>query len=542
MACGTFMPNNIISIEKGIVQVAKVQVGKVRDTFRKLINDNKNAVEKLRESIRDIQGKRNATEKTYDTMIDRFAGSLFWPSLDEENLGKLSASLGNSIDFVQTFKDAMTASREAEIRLNALTATHGEETKLEDKVRSIQQQVNKAEEKEEKLETAIRTATRALSPVDEFNAGAKEGAPKLNEADIGYFSSKSGFAHVWSWMVNSHYREGRAIIKEMAQGGNDIVTLQKNLAADTAALPDAKSATQALVAERKEVEKPLAEIRETASGVFTEQQIADGMKLQVAGLLADRDFFNKLASEMGPAFPVAAVELRAKLEGFDKLEDGANKAIKGLQSASSNLDKHMYDLDKAANKKPYKETNVTDQKLQEIKQSYGAQAVLARHKASEIKKASTSIDTYSGPSAPVYVGYDPLDFYMGFMIADMLHHHDHGHAVAAASVEAGNSVSAAAATAVDPAVINDTLGIPGNIAADANLDLGNLSPALSDADISSLGDSFNDVAGNLDIGSIDIGNIDVDVGSLDLGDLDFGDIGGTITDAMDGMDFGSIDL
>lgn len=529
MACGTFMPNNIIPVQRNRIVT---QVVKVRDTFKSLINDNNKAVGKLRESIRDIQGKRDATEKTYDTMIDRFAGSLFWPSLDDENLGKLSASLGNSIDFVQTFKDAMTASREAEIRLNALTATHGEESKLEEKVRSIQQQVNKAEEKEEKLETAIRTATRALSPVDEFNAGAKEGAPKLNEADIGYFSSKSGFAHVWSWMVNSHYREGRAVIKEMTQGGNDIVALQKNLAADTAALPDAKVVTQALIAERKEVEKPLAEIRETASGVFTEQQIADGMKLQVAGLLADRDFFNKLASEMGPAFPSAAVELRAKLEGFDKLEDGANKAIKGLESASKNLDKHMYKLDKAARNKPSHDVKID---LDKIKKGYNAQAVLATHKAGEIKKASTSIDTYSGPSSPTYVGYSPLDFYMGFMIADMLNHshHDHGHAVAAAA-DAGTSVSEAASSAalVDPAVINDTLGIPDNIATDMNLDLDNLAPALSDADLSSLGDSFNGAAG-LDLGNVDVGSFDVpdisipdisiDVGSIDVGGgFDFG--------------------
>ncbi len=505
------------------------QVVKVRDTFKTLINDNNKAVGKLRDSIRDIQAKRDVTEKTYDTMIDRFAGSLFWPSLDDENLGKLSASLGNSIDFVQTFKDATTASREAEIRLNALTATHGEESKLEEKVRGIQQQVNKAGEKEEKLESSIRYATRALSPVDEFNAGTKEGAPKLNEAEIGYFSSKSGFAHAWSWLVNSHYREGRSIIKEMTKGGDDIVTLQKNLAADTPALANAKVMTQALVAERKEVEKPLAEIRETASGVFTEQQIAEGMKLQVAGLLADRDFFNKLASEMGPSFPAAAVELRAKLEGFDKLEDGANKSIKGLESASANLDKHMYKLDKAARKKPSHDVKID---LDPIKKGYNAQVILATHKADEIKKASKSIDTYSGPSAPVYVGYSPLDFYMGFMIADMLNHHDHSHAAAAAAVDAGHSVSDAA-TAIDPSVINDTLGIPDNIATDMNLDLDNLAPALSDADLSSLGDSFNDAAGNLDVGSLDVGSFDVpdmpdfsipdiDVGSIDVGGFDVG--------------------
>lgn len=510
------------------------QVVKVRDTFKTLINDNNKAVGKLRESIRDIQGKRDATEKTYETMIDRFAGALFWPSLDEENLGKLSASLGNSIDFVQTFKDAMTASREAEIRLNALTATHGEESKLEDKVRGLQREINASEQKEEKLETSINLAEASLVPVHRFNRDAKEGAPKLNEAEIGYFSSKSGFAHVWSWMFNSHYREGRAIIKDLKENGEDAVTLQKSVAENTPALAQAKTLTRSIKAEKAEVEAPLKEIRETASGVFTEQQIADGMKLQVAGLLADRDFFNKLASEMGPAFPVAAVELRAKLEGFDKLEDGANKAIKGLESASSNLDKHMYKLDKAARNKPSHDVKID---LDKIKKGYNAQAVLATHKAGEIKKASNSIDTYSGPSSPTYVGYNPLDFYMGFMIADMLNHshHDHGHAVAAAA-DAGNSVSEAAssAAAIDPSVINDTLGIPDNIATDMNLDLDNLAPALSDADLSSLGDSFNGAAG-LDLGNIDVGtfsvpdisipDINIDVGSIDVGGgggFDFG--------------------
>lgn len=516
------------------------QVREVRDTFSKLINDNNNAVKKLQESIRDIQGKREATEKTYDTMVDRFAGALFWPSLDEENLGKLSASLGNSIDFVQTFKDAMTASREAEIRLNALTATHGEESKLEDKVRSLQREINKSEEKEEKLEVAINLAEASLVPVNRFNRDAKEGAPKLNEAEIGYFSSKSGFAHAWSWLFNSHYREGRAIIKDLKENGEDVVTLQKSLVENTPALAAAKTLTQSIKAEKAEYEAPLREIQKTAEGVFTEQQIAEGMKLQVTGLLADRDFFNKLAVDMGDAFPSSAVELRAKLEGFDKLEDGANKSIKGLQSASANLDKHMYKLNKAANKKPYMDVKVD---VEKIKKGYNAQAVLATHKAEELKKASKSIDTYSGPSSPTYVGYNPLDFYMGFMIADMLNHshHDHGHAVAAAA-EAGNSgptEAASSAAAIDPAVINDTLGIPDNIATDMNLDLDNLAPSLSDSDLSSLGDSFNDAAGNLDVGSLDVGSFDVpDISvpdiSIDVGNID---VGGGFDFGGGGIDF-----
>jgi hypothetical protein len=123
---------------------------------------------------------------------------------------------------------------------------------------------------------------------------------------------------------------------------------------------------------------------------------------------------------------------------------------------------------------------------------------------------------------------------MGFMIADMLHHshHDHGHAVAAAA-DAGESVSAAAASsaaAIDPSVINDTLGIPENIATDMNLDLDNLAPALSDADLSSLGDSFNGAAGldlgNVDVGSFEVPEISVPDINIDIGNIDVGGGGG----------------
>ncbi|HYD17523.1 MAG TPA: hypothetical protein VEF76_03495, partial [Patescibacteria group bacterium] len=508
------------------------QLRQVRDTFEKLINDNNSSVRKLEESIRDIQGKRGVTEKTYDTAIERFASALFWPSLDEENLGKLKTALNDSFDFVQNFKDSMTASREAEIRLNGLTATHGEIDAVADKVRSIQKQINKAEEAEQKLGDSISDATRSLRPVEAFNSTAKEGAAKLEAGSIDYFSSKTGIAHAWSWLVNGHYRRGRAVIKELKEQGQDIVSLQKQLKVDKEALPAAQKLTADLAVERKKFEVPLKEMSAVAEGVYTEQAIAEGLKLQVVGLLEDRDFFNKVATELKDVFPASAVELRAKLEGFDKLEAGARASIKGLKSATEKLDKHMYKIRQGASRKPYHDVKVD---LEKTEKAFKAQQVLANHKAQEITKASKRIDTYSAPPTVVYTNNSPLDFYMGFMIADMLghSHHSHDHAASAAAA-AGDSSSPVATDAgvpagqdlftpgadplpvdsipavdsVDPSVLNDTLGIPDDIAAGANLDLDNLSPSLSDSDLSSLGlgDTFNDAAGNIDVGTIDVGN------------------------------------
>lgn len=494
----------------------------VRDTFETLINDNNAAIAELENSIREIKGNRAPVESLYGRMIDRFAESLLWPSLDEAALGKIRDASGGKADFAAAYRQQMADSRQAEIRLNGLTATHGEMNGLEDRMRDLQRRVNEAESAQERIGRAVAKKAGVLRPVGRFNDDAPKDAPKLEEGSIGYFSSKSGFAHVWSWMFNSHYRHGRAIIRDIEQNGVSIVALQKELKEEKAGHAAAEQATQALVGQKLAVEKPFREMKAVAAQVFTEEQIVGGLKKEMLSMLEDRAFFNKVAAAMGESFPSHAIELRAKLEGLDKLERGARKGIAQLQDTSRRLKEPMGKLNKAISRKPGMNVKVD---LDKTRKGVKAQQVLAKHKASEIKKAGKSIGDYrhSGSYGPAPAGPDILDIYLGFMIFDMLAH-DH-HAGAAAAV-----------AAVDPAVVNETLGISDSVAADAGIDVGNLSPALSGDELSGLGDAFNGAA--LDVGSLDVGTFevpdvpdisvpDIDAGGFDLGGIDIGgfDIG-----------------
>ena len=499
----------------------------VRDTFQQLIRDNNSAVRELESSIQSIRRDREPVEKLYATMIDRFAVSVLSPSLDEETLNAVSKVTKGRVDFVKTYNQQMTESRQSEIRLNALTATHGPMETLQTRMREIQVQANNADDAAKGISRSVAAKATALKPVDRFNAEAAEGAPKLEEGSISYFTSKKGFAHAWSWLFNSHYRHGRAVMKEAEQGGVSIPDQQKQMKAERENHAAAQATTQGFVAQRLEVEKPFREMQGVAAKVLTEEQVVQGLKQNLLSLLEDRDSFNETVKALGKEFPAHAVELRAKVEGFTKLEAGARKSIEGLQATTKKLNEPISKLDKAVSRKPGMDIKMD---LDKTRKGVKAQQTLAKHKAAEIKKASTSIGKYDGStsSGPVYAGIDPLDIYLGFMIADMLSHNHHHHvgavteAASTAAVDAGSH--AAALETVDASVVNDTLGIPDNVAADVGLDVDHLTPELSGAELSGLDGAFNDVSG-IDVGNIDVGTFEVpDIPDISVPDVDVGSV------------------
>lgn len=515
----------ICYLGRGLVIIAKKELHvprprEVRDTFQTLINDNNAAIGELRSSITEINQNREPVKELYGRMIERFAASLLWPSLDEEALGKFKDASGGKADFVSAYNAQMTESLEAQIRVTSLTATHGEADVLGARMRYLQQEANKSDDEAVRLGGDVSRKSGILAPVEQFNAAAPEGAPKLAEGSIEYFNSKSGVAHVWSWLFNGHYRRGRSIMKDVEKAGTPVVALQKELVADQAAQAAAQKATKELIKQKLEAEKPYREIENVAAKVVTEEQVVEKLKAEMLGMLEDRAFFNKAAAAMGESFPAHAIELRAKLEGFDKLEAGARKSIKELEDTNRKLQEPMSKLNKAISKKPGMNINVD---LDKANKGVKAQQTLAKHKAGEIKKANKSINDYkhSGSYNGAYVAGDMLDMYLNFMIIDMLVH-GHGHHHHAAE---------ALGSGVDPAVVNETLGISGEVAADVGIpDVDALTPALSGDELAGLGDAFNGAA--VDVGDIDVGAIEVpdfelpdfEIPDISLPDIDLGGI------------------
>lgn len=493
----------------------------VKETFEKILDDNNAAIRDLEGAVKQTQSDKASLETSYATSINSFAKSLFTPRLNEGLLDKLSWITDGKTNFVQEYRAQAEESRLSEIKLNALTATHGEFDVLDDRLKGLRKEVKTAINHERGLSDQAGATSVRLNAVDAFNAGAPAGAAKLEEATIGYFSSKTGINHVINWMFNGHYRRGRALIKSFAEEGSTIPALQKQLVDERAAVATAVEATKAVVARKDEVEKPHLEMQQLWEKVKSNDEIAEGLTHKLTDLLDDRAFFCRAVASLGQDFPQQPIETRSKIEGMGKLVQSTRNTITSLKQSGAKLEKNLPKLRKAASKGSRKNINID---LPKIKKGFKAQQTMAKHKAAEVRKASTSMKDYKGGSSsgPYYSAPDPLDFYMGFMIADMLTHHHHHAADAAASV---------ASSAPDPAVLNEAIGIPDNVAADAGLDLDNLSPSLSDAEMGDLSGAFND-AGSLDVG--DIGNVDVP--DVDVPDFDMPDLG-DIGDVFGGFDF-----
>ena len=273
------------------------------------------------------------------------------------------------------------------------------------------------------------------------------------------------------------------------------------------------------------VDAPLKEIRLTAEMIKPESAVVANVSAKVMSAMADTAFFNKAAAALPSKISPHLVEVRAKVEGFRKLETSAQKNITSLKAASAKLETPLRKIRKAVSAGASKNLSID---LPKIKQGFKTGQIMAGHKSTEVNKASAAIRNYTSDSASqttsayISTGPSPLDFYMGFMIADMLsNHHDVN------------------IPTPDPHVINDSLGIPDNIATDIGIDLGNLVPSLSDDALSGLSQSFNDISvGTIDVGSIDVSVPDFTMPDISIPDISIPDISVSI-DVGGNFDFGS---
>jgi hypothetical protein len=235
----------------------------VKDCFESLIGENQAVIRQLENTIAETKLDKAPLEKIYAKMMESFAASLLSPP-SEEALAKLSAASGGKIDFMQSYREQMNDSRQAEIRLNGLTATHGELPVLEARFDEAQRELSAAQKTQREKDFAADTLATTLEPVTEFNALAgPAGKPLLQENSMAYFT-RSGVNHVFSWLFNSHYRRGHGIIKDMEA---PVPELQKQLAAAQASAAAATGVVRTAAGKKSEVEAPLKEMRGTAERI-----------------------------------------------------------------------------------------------------------------------------------------------------------------------------------------------------------------------------------------------------------------------------------
>lgn len=410
---------------------ARHSVRDVKNTFEKILDDNTHTLRDLDETLRQTREHIETVQDLYTRSLDKFITAQLRP-INSAMLKTLSGLAGLR-DFEREYNDNLSAARAAEIRLNGLVTTHGEPKTLKDKLQALSDESNIVGGESIRLSENIGRLKKTLGPVDAFNAKAEEGGkPQLAAESIDYFSSKKGFAHVWGWLFDSHYRQGRALIRDFAEKGATIPDTQAKRAEAITAQAGKKARLDEMVAEAARIEPVLKTMRETGEQAVSEQTVREQLKKEIFKTFDDTKFFNRAAKALGDAFPVFVTEQRAKLENLRKVEAATLASKEAVKQAGGKLDVHMSKLRKAASRAGSKQMTID---LDGIKTGFAGMQTGVKAQSAQLRQTGAAVRDYkfSPSSTPAASPSDPLFFMAVIMMSDI----NHGVAVPDVSV-AGN--------------------------------------------------------------------------------------------------------
>lgn len=403
----------------------------VKNGFEEILNDNEQAIAELQGAVRSVASDKAGLQETYQRGLDRYIGGLIHP-MDSEALKKISYWMPRSSDNGYEARDLeaehrsrIAASQMAEIKLSGLTAANGSISQMAGKVEALNMQASDLGEVIVAARKAIERYEVKLAPVDTYNSrAAKQGKPQLNAEGIHYFSSKKGLTHVFAYLFDSHYRQGRGLIKNFA-GSETIPAAQQSLTEQKAAFASAEQQKADVVEKRDAAQAVLADMRQTDAGVFSEQKLREDLKKEIVTAMADAGRFGKIAKSLEGSFPQLLLEQRAKIEQFAKLQEGAEKTIRTVDDANKKLTVHMPKLKKAVSRQPSKKISIDldgiRQSFRPLQKGVKAQAVQVKQRGAAVSKYRYQPAQVSGSTAAPAGGIDALDIVMIAMIVDMAH-------------------------------------------------------------------------------------------------------------------------
>jgi hypothetical protein len=400
----------------------------VKNGFDEILNDNEKALTALQGAVKSVATDKAGLQETYQRGLDRYIGDLIHP-MNSESLKKISYWMPRSgddgfaaRDLEAEYRSRVTVSQMAEIKLNGLTATNGSLTQMTKTVDGLNARITELTGEISDIRDSIEAYGVNLAPVAAYNGRAeKQGKPQLTAGEIDYFSSKKGFSHVFSYLFDSHYRQGRGLIKSFT-GKESIPEAQQAVADQKTSFAAKREEKETIIKKRDTAQSVLVEMQQTDAKVFSEQKLREDLKNEVLTAMEDAGRFGKVAKSLEDSFPQLLLEQRAKIEQFAQLQEGAEKTIRTVHDANKKLSVHMPKLKKAVSRQPSKKISID---LDGIRQSFKPLQRGVRAQAAQVKQRSASVSKYryqptqvsSGSSAAG--GIDALDIVMIAMILDM---------------------------------------------------------------------------------------------------------------------------
>lgn len=400
----------------------------VKSEFETILNDNAKAVSQLQEALKSVETDKSNVQEIYTRALDRFVADILHP-LDKAALKTLSSLTTDKRDFETQYNQARQDSSTADIRLNGLVATHGSVAQMNKTVAALNAAADTLKQDVQVARDHIEFYEQKLEPVDRFNRqAAASGKAELKEGGIDYFSSKKGFGHVWAFVFDSHYRQGRGLIKSL-EGAKTIVSLQASLQTEQGVFAQKKAERAQVQEKQSAAEAVLQDMEQTESRIFSDQDIRTQVKADILQQFENPSYFGAVAAKMKDSFPEIVLENRAKLEHLGSLSAGGKKTLGVVSDANNKLDKHLPKLRKAISRGGgYKKMSIDMSSIRAgfkpLQVGVRKQAVQLKQRSATVRKTSYAPRIATAPqrsgSAAEAGSFTPLDAMMAFIIYDSL--------------------------------------------------------------------------------------------------------------------------
>lgn len=485
----------------------------VRDTFQTLISQNNSVIGTLDATISRTSDMRSTAQRTLDMQLESIANRLMDP-VNYAALDKL-AGVSGAVNVGKAYDQAVAASAKAREDYASYSATHGDSIALNTSLQAKQKEVADAELQQSAIKAALSGIHPKLKASMDFMAKYTGKAGMVTQADVDYFSSKKGIAHMWAWATDGHYRNGRRILRDYADKGLSTVELWQQEKDYVHQGEGLHGRITRLKDERDSLQRKSDEARRLQSLIVSDSDIAFRMKKEICGQLRDKNTINRAAIILPEFVGEGVLESWVKVDAYQRMAARLEGQKKGLKTVNDSLNKPMSKLNKAVRHNVTKDIRID---LKDTIAKVQTAQVASRHLATEVGKANARIDLFSAKNPRIQLQaanaglpmgnsprgalYDTTDLFMMYMVFNII-----------------ATDSSSVIPAVDPAAVHMTLGIPDAAASAAGLDVGNLVPQLDASTLSGLEGLGGNI--NIDTANLDslLSNIDVsvpDFGSLDI--------------------------
>ncbi len=378
------------------------------------ITQNNAAVAELNNAANDVASAKSSKAEIYQQLMQEFVANISSP-FGAGTLAKIDQKYADQYTFLHDQNAANNAA------IGALVNRYGPVDSIPAKLQDLGDKSFEMKAEYTCLRKEYDNAIENLNPVWIFDkeAGCK-GKPLVSQ-DASYFSSKTGLSGFFARVFDSHYKQGRKLLAAFEKKGITIADTQSKFDQVARDLDKNKTAAEKNSFEQQALKEAPGNIKKLNAKLKSDDQIQALVTNTIINDARDKSVFDALTAQFLSHVPEYLVEVRAKIDAYDKLEASAREKAKQLKEMAKPIESKLPKLKSAAGKPG---ATLKDIDLDAIEGALKQAQENAKKNAEQVKKGKEKVTTYDRrydtSTMALDVAVSALDTYTSLLMYDML--------------------------------------------------------------------------------------------------------------------------